>query len=77
MRRQHLIVWASAVVVIACLVAAVLYVDRENDMRRDAQIASCERGNTIRHTLNLIVVHVGLADDVAPLPVVACAQIIR
>lgn len=74
MRWIHLIVWACTAVVLACLIATVLYVNREATIRRDASVASCERGNTLRQTVNVIIVQLDL-NDLAPLPLVDCSRI--
>ena len=76
MRWLHLIVWACAAVVLACLIATALYVNRESNLRRDTQIASCERGNTLRQTVNVILVQLDI-NDLAPLPLPDCSRIVR
>lgn len=76
MRFVHVVVWECAAVVLACLIATVLYVNRESRLRQDAQIASCERGNTLRQTVNVLLVQLDIR-DLAPLPLLDCSNVVR
>lgn len=74
MRLVHVVVWARAAVVVSCVIATVLYVNRETHIRRDAQVAACERGNTLRQTINVILVQLDI-NELAPLPLVNCSDV--
>ena len=57
-RPMRALNWSVAlmlVVVITSSIASIAYQQRVNDTRRAADIAACERGNTIRRKQNAVI----------------------
>lgn len=69
------VVAACAVLTVLSLLMTVWYAAHVNSDRRADQIASCERGNIQRRTINEIVAQLQL--DMQPLVVPVCEDIIR
>jgi len=79
-RKTHSVVLYLSVAVaifavVVSVAATIYYSHRWSEQRKDAQIASCERGNVLRGVVNTIIVEANLT--VAPSPMTNCKEIIR
>jgi organic hydroperoxide reductase OsmC/OhrA len=66
---------ACVMIVFGSMAATVHYVNRENEVRRQENIATCVRGNHVRFAINAIVAHLGL--DLPVLPILDCPNVIH
>lgn len=70
------VLYACVIILIVSSIASTVYARSLANQRREDLIASCERGNTIRQSLNAIVRQ---GDDIGlqPLPLVQCEAVFR
>lgn len=76
MKHEHLltiVVAGCVAAVTAAVIVAVLYVRQADSALRDEQIATCERGNLIRHEVNTVVDRLNLG--LPPLKMADCSSI--
>ena len=75
LRIINWVVYACVAVLIITSIGTTVYARSLAGQRRDDLIASCERGNTIRQSLNAIVRQVD--NGLQPLPLVQCEVVVR
>lgn len=75
MRLLTISVALCVAMVVAVTTAMAIYTKHQWDVRRDDQLAACDRGNQIRVTINEIILV--SAQNVAPVAIIDCKKVIR